>query len=132
MIREFKKEDLAKLEPNKISSVDIGFIFDDDAWWCYTMEKNRIKAIICFREASPGEWAVLALISKHFTALDTLEMKRFLRIASRKLNPKKIWTVSDPAETIDKKHQKWLRVFGLVPDKPQEFQGKPYSTWATI
>jgi len=126
MIREFTKEDLENFQPNDYSSPDdIKYVFEDEAWWLYTLENKGIKAIMAFREAEENEWAIFALISKYFTARDSVEMKAFIHRAEAVLKPKKVWTFSLPIVKTDNWH-KWL---GFVFEKPFEFMGRNYNMW---
>jgi len=126
MIRDFDKRDLDGFKPNEFSNpADISFVFDDDAWWLYTLENNGIKAIICFREGDDKEWGIFALISELFTARDSVEMRAFIKRAEAALKPKKVWTISLPIPSTDRWH-KWL---GFTFDKVKEFNGINYNMW---
>lgn len=128
MIREFTKEDLQQFEPNELSHPgDVMFVFEDDQWWLYTLERGgKIKAILAARETAPDEWAVFCLLSSHFNAWDSLALRQFVGRAAKILKPKKMWTISKPIERVNK----WHRFFGLKFERLQEFQGNIYNLWA--
>lgn len=132
MIRLFDIKDLEKFEANKLSSADAPFVkqlLADDASWVYTQENHgTVKSISCFREESPGEWAIFSLISKHFIAKDSVELKRFLARGERTLKPKKVWTIAPSENGIDK----WHRFFGFTFDKPISFNGATYNVLARV
>ena len=125
MIREFIVKDLELLEPNSDSHPDeVVYALTKDECWSYTLENNGIKAIITFVETAENEWAMSALISKYFNALDSRELKRFMERAVTALKPRKIWswTASDIAD-------RWHRFLGLVYEKKHEYRGKNYNVW---
>jgi hypothetical protein len=129
MIREFEKKDLENFEPNEFSSPEnIKFVFDDDAWWLYVIENKGIKAIIAWKEAEDNEWGIFALVSKHFTARDSVEMRTFGHRAEKILKPKKVWTCSLPIAITDK----WHKFLGFTFDEEVEHQGTTYNRWIRI
>lgn len=127
MIREFTIADLDTFQPNEFSLPDnISYVFEDGYWWNYVIENHGIKAIICFKENKPGEWATFALISKYFNAKDSLEMRNFMRRAEEVLKPKKLWTISK----MIPKTNRWHQFFGFNFERVQIFQGEAYNLWA--
>lgn len=126
MIREFDMKDLERFEPNEVSDpADVAHFLRDEKLWSYTLENNGIKAVISFAETETDEWAMSCLISKHFNALDSRELKRFKERVVRALKPRKVWSWTIPGTDSER----WHEFLGLVFDKTQEFQGKIYNVW---
>ncbi len=126
MIRDFEMKDLEIFEPNAVSN-PAGVIdaLKDERAWNYTLERGGIKAIITFAETDEDEWAMSCLVSKHFNAVDSLELKRFMDRAIDALKPRKVWTISPPG-AVDR----WHRFLGLAFERKQEFEGKIYNMWS--
>lgn len=126
MIREFDMKDLERFEPNEVSDpADVAHFLRDEKLWSYTLENDGIKAVISFSETAPDEWAMSCLISRHFNALDSRELKRFKERAVRALQPRKVWSWTIPGTVADR----WHKFLGLAFEKQREFQGKIYNVW---
>jgi hypothetical protein len=130
MIKEFEISDLDGFEPNELSDPkDSMHIFDETRWWNYTIVNDGIvKAIICFCENKPGDWAALALVSIHFNARDSVELRRFLPRAEKALKPKRLWTLvrNDPVSS------RWHEFLGFKYERPQELDGVVHNIYSRV
>ena len=125
MIRRTELSDLQQFIPNKFSDLDNYTIFEDEDYYFYTVFDNGVKAILCFKEVSIGEWIIFLLASNDFTFKSAKIIKKFIYNGLEKIKPDRLITVSRQEEVI----KRWHEFLGMTIEKEVEINNIKYDYW---
>lgn len=141
MIREFVESDYKYLNHNKYSSLEENmvvegyegqklpspcFVFNDSSWYKYTLERDGVKAIICYNEGADNIWSAFLLLSNNLTILDIKNIKINIYDMIKKHNADMVWTISEDCPVIDR----WHKFLGMNKDDFSVIvNGKKYNRW---
>lgn len=111
MIRAYKAGDEDRLEANEFSSIDdVTWVFEDDSFEKYTVEKNdEVLCIICWTEYCHKQYAIFFLIKEGAGMSEIKAIKKFLDQKTKELKPKTCITYSFDCDMLNR----WHKFFGF-------------------
>lgn len=127
MIKVFETQDLDKFTANKFSQeVDLSFI-DNEGWIKFSVIRNgTTKAIISFYEESKDNWVVFLMVGVGFDVRDVRRLARLLDLFKKDFLPKRIFSISQIDDSLDK----WHRFWGLEIESVFTAFDKKYNKWS--
>lgn len=128
MMREYQHGDLHGFEPNEFSDLAPDAVYEvmGEHWDRYTLVyQGKVVCVACVTHLGDWVWKGLFLVSKHFTARNGLELKRFMQKGLGHFQPKKLWTISRRNEIIEQ----WHHFMGLRRGEPTVVNGIQCDVW---
>jgi hypothetical protein len=128
MITKFNINHLDNFKPNKYSSFEDGKLWlNDKKCKKFTMidKNNTVLAIIVYKLIAKAEYAGFFLISELFKYVNFAELNNYVKHSIKRLNAKRIVTVSRDDEVIER----WHLSLGMKKVEPLEVNGKQCNLW---